>query len=251
MMKSILGVAPLMLCAGIGYSQDSKPNIVFILTDDLGWKDLACYGNKHIETPNIDRLAERGILFTQAYAACPVSSPTRASIMTGKYPARLQLTNFIAGNRTDPASPVLPAEWKPLLLNSRKEDYSNRPLFWHYPHFSNQLGRPAGAVRVGDYKLVESYETGEVELYDLKNDISESEDLSKKMKQKTQELYKLLLQWRKSVNAQMPVPNPEYKRKKGSIGIIFFVTQSSTEETQSSTEHLPPNTPKRGLLNFR
>ena len=81
-MKSIIGIAPLILVAGIGYSQASKPNIVFILADDLGWKDLACYENIHTETPNIDALAKSGIRFTQAYAACPVCSPTRASIMT-------------------------------------------------------------------------------------------------------------------------------------------------------------------------
>ena len=97
------------------YSQTKSPNIVFILTDDMGWKDLACYGNRFTETPNIDALAKSGIRFTQAYAACPVSSPTRASIMTGKYPARLHLTNFIAGNRIDKESPVLPAPWKPFL----------------------------------------------------------------------------------------------------------------------------------------
>ena len=57
-----------------------KPNIVFILADDLGWKDLGCYGNKFIETPVLDSLARSGIMFTNAYAACPVSSPTRASI---------------------------------------------------------------------------------------------------------------------------------------------------------------------------
>ena len=96
-------------------AQIQKPNIVFILTDDMGWKDLGCYGNSFSETPNIDSLAKSGIRFTQAYAACPVSSPTRASILTGKYPARLQLTNFIAGNRTDIESPVLPAIWKPWL----------------------------------------------------------------------------------------------------------------------------------------
>ena len=104
-----------MAAAGVAAGQDTKPNIVFILADDLGWKDLACYGNKHTETPNIDSLAKNGIRFSQAYAACPVSSPTRASILTGKYPARFQLTNFIAGNRTDEASPVLPAKWKPYL----------------------------------------------------------------------------------------------------------------------------------------
>lgn len=442
------------------YSHTKSPNIVFILTDDMGWKDLACYGNRFTETPNIDSLAKSGLRFTQAYAACPVSSPTRASIMTGKYPARLHLTNFIAGNRTDKASPILPAPWKPYLeareitiaellkdkgyttglvgkwhlgghdsiapwnqgfdytrmigkngldyynysifIDSYKDEFidkgkeyltdkltdygvefierckekpfflylaysaphvvivprpdklmkyfrkygeadekfnpyysamvesiddgvgkiiealkqegvlentliiftsdngglgldelgptptsilplrkwkghvyeggirvpaimswhgkiapgsvsdenfssidylptlcsiaginklpgnvdgisilpiltgkskagGERPLFWHYPHFSNQLGRPAGAVRVGDYKLVENYETGKLELYDLKDDISESADLSQKMKQKTADLYKLLTGWRKNVNANMPLPNPEYK----------------------------------------
>jgi len=444
-----------------GYSQTESPNIVFILTDDMGWKDLACYGNRFTETPNIDALAKSGILFTQAYASCPVSSPTRASIMTGKYPARLQLTNFIAGNRTDKSSPVLPAKWKPYLeaceitiaemlkdkgystgmvgkwhlgghdsiapwnqgfdftrmigkngldyynysiyidsyrneffdkgteyLTDKLTDYGvkfirknkaksfflylaysaphvvivprpdklmkyfrkysqadqkfnpyysamvesiddgvgriidalkeesvlentliiftsdngglgldelgptptsnlplrkwkghvyeggirvpaiiswpgkikpgiisdayftsvdylptfcdltgideipndidgisivplfngnsregeERPLFWHYPHFSNQMGRPAGAVRFGDYKLVESYETGKLELFNLKEDISESTDLSEIMEQKTLELFRFLTMWRQSLNAQMPLPNPGYER---------------------------------------
>jgi len=458
------GFMPLFLAAsGAAFAQDKMPNIVFILTDDLGWKDLACYGNKYTETPNLDALAKAGMLFTQAYAACPVSSPTRASIMTGKYPAKLQLTNFIAGNRTDPGSPVLPAPWKPWLearettisellrplgystgmigkwhlgshdsiapwnqgfdhtrmigkngldyynysifIDSYKEEFidhgsdyltdkltdyavefidnnkghpfflylaysaphvvlvprpdklmkyfrkygqaeekfnpyysamvesiddgvgrvlkeleeeglagntiviftsdngglgldelgpvptSNLPLrkwkghiyeggtrvpaivkwpgvvapgsindnyfssidylptlceiagvtdipehvdgvsilplltgkgeypgdrvlFWHYPHFSNQLGRPAGSVRAGNYKLVELYESGRLELYDLQNDIGESKDLSKKMKKKRDELYKLLTDWRETVNAQMPVPNPEYIKEK-------------------------------------
>jgi arylsulfatase A-like enzyme len=452
-MKTLAGVAPLLMLGAAAFA-DQKPNIVFILTDDMGWKDLGCYGNKYTETPNIDSLARSGILFTQSYAACPVSSPTRASIMTGKYPARLQLTNFIAGNRIDPASPVLPATWKPYLeakevtiaellrdagyatgmigkwhlgnhdsiapwsqgfnysrmigkngldyynysifedsyrkeftdngtyyITDKLTDYSieflnknkdkpfflylaysaphvvivprpdklmkyfrkyneaeekfnpyyaamvesiddgmgqimkflkennllentiviftsdngglgmdelgptptsnlplrkwkghvyeggirvpaivswqgkikpgrvsdeyfvsndyfttlceiagikklpddidgisilpallgtgtidyGRPLFWHYPHFSNQMGRPAGAVKLGDYKLVENYETGELELYNLKEDISESLNLSSSMKQKRGELHELLVKWRKNVNAQMPI----------------------------------------------
>jgi arylsulfatase A-like enzyme len=456
----------LLVASGINlYAQEGvgqkRPNIVFILADDLGWKDLSCYGNPFNETPHLDKLAKSGIRFTQAYAACPVSSPTRASIMTGKYPARLQLTNFIAGNRTDPNSTILPANWKPYLeageitipellkqkgyktgmvgkwhlgnqdsiapwnqgfdysrmigkngldyynysiyLGSYKKEFTdhgteyltdkltaygvefikknskkpfflylaysaphvvlvpradklrkyfmkygqskekynpnyaamieslddgvgsiiktltdkgllentiliftsdngglgldelgptptsnaplrkwkghiyeggtrvpaivswkgqiapgivsdhyyssidylptlceltgiktipkdvdgqsilpmiinpekapdpNRLLFWHYPHFSNQLGRPAGSVRSGEYKLVEIYETGKLELFNLKEDISESNDLSEKMKEKTMELYALLTNWRKQVNAQMPLTNPEFK----------------------------------------
>ena len=444
-----------------GNKEKPIKNVVFILADDLGWTDLGCYGNKFNETPNIDKLAESGIRFTQAYAACPVCSPTRASILTGKYPARLQLTNYIKGERKDEKSPVLPANWKPylegnettlpellktkgyttgmvgkwhlgnqqgqnpweqgfdysrmigkngldyynysiyhdsfenefndngtnyltdklteygvefiqqnrenpfflylaysaphvfivprgdklkkyffkygqsgekfnpyyaammeslddgvgrimetlkengllentlvvftsdngglgldelgptptsmlpfrkwkghiyeggtrvpaivswpgkiksavvsdqyyssidylptfcemagisempenvdgksivpLLLQPEKMQDTVRPLFWHYPHFSNQLGRPAGSVRVGDYKLVELYETGTLELYNLQEDISESNDLSKNMKVRTTEMHQLLVDWRKIVNAQMPVPNPNFK----------------------------------------
>ena len=68
------------------------PNIVFVLADDLGWSDLHCYGSTVHETPNLDRLAQSGVRFTDAYAASPVCSPTRASLMTGKFPARLHMT---------------------------------------------------------------------------------------------------------------------------------------------------------------
>lgn len=76
----------------------NKPNIVFILADDLGWADLPIYGNKFNEAPNLSKLARQGVKFTNAYAAAPVSSPTRASIQTGKYPARLGINDFIPGH---------------------------------------------------------------------------------------------------------------------------------------------------------
>ena len=452
----------MLFSEGLTGQNNKQPNIVLILTDDLGWTDLGCYGNKFNETPNIDKLAENGIRFTQAYAACPVCSPTRASIMTGKYPARLQLTNYIKGERLGENSPVLPAIWKPylegseitlpellktkgyatgmvgkwhlgnaegqspwdqgfdysrmigkngldyynysvfmdsyqneftdngtnyltdklteygidfiqqnssekpfflylaysaphvfivprgdklrkyflkygkseekfnpyyaamieslddgvgkimktleekrllentiviftsdngglgldelgptpanlaplrkwkghiyeggtrvpaiiswpgkipenkvtdnyfssidylptiseltgiknipenadgksiipLLMQPEKESDKNRPIYWHYPHFSNQLGRPAGSIRVGDFKLVELYETNELELYDLKNDISESHNLTEKLPEKTAEMHQMLINWRKNVNAQMPIPNPAFR----------------------------------------
>ena len=77
---------------------DRPWNVVFILADDLGWADLGCYGNRFHETPHLDRLASQGVRFTDAYAACPVCSPTRASVLTGKYPATLNLTDFIPGH---------------------------------------------------------------------------------------------------------------------------------------------------------
>ena len=91
-----------------------KPNILFILADDLGWSQVGCYGSRFYETPNIDRLATEGMRFTDAYAACPVCSPTRASIMTGKYPARLHLTDFIAGGRF-PSDRLKQPEWQKYL----------------------------------------------------------------------------------------------------------------------------------------
>ena len=74
-----------------------KPNILLILADDLGWHQVGCYGSEYYETPYLDRLAQQGLRFTSAYCAAPVCSPTRASLMTGKYPARLHLTDFLGG----------------------------------------------------------------------------------------------------------------------------------------------------------
>jgi len=78
---------------------EKKPNIIFILLDDFGYTDLGCYGSKFYETPNIDRLASQSIKFTDAYAACPVCSPTRASIMTGRYPVNTGITDWIPGRQ--------------------------------------------------------------------------------------------------------------------------------------------------------
>jgi arylsulfatase A len=80
-----------------GAAAQSQPNIVLILADDLGWMDLSCYGSDLSETPHLDRLARDGMKFTQAYSACTVCSPTRAALLTGKYPARLHVTDWIPG----------------------------------------------------------------------------------------------------------------------------------------------------------
>ena len=442
-----------------------KPNIVFILIDDLGWKDLGCYGSAYYETLHCDRLAAQGMRFTNAYAACPVCSPTRASILTGKYPARLRLTDWLPGRADMPSQKLLrpkinqylPLEettladalkargyvsasigkwhlggeaylpekhgfdvnvggnqWgsppsyfypyknkagvgipgleegkegeyltdrltdeaekfidqnrdRPFFLyfahyavhvplqakkdvidryrtkakpgdgqnnpiyaamvesvddsvgrvlkklddlkiadntvvffmsdngglSAKEPGYSDTPatsnsplragkgylyeggvrepmmvrwpgvvkpggvcdvpvssidfyptildmaggtidakrivdgvslapllrqagdwkrdaLYWHYPHYSNQGGKPGGSVRQGDYKLIEFYEDGKLELYNLKEDIGEQNDLAEKMPDLTKELHKWLQDWRTAVDAQMPTPNPDY-----------------------------------------
>jgi arylsulfatase A-like enzyme len=431
----------------------SLPNIVLILADDLGWRDLGCYGSTFYETPALDRLAAEGMRLTQAYAAANVCSPTRASILTGKYPARLHTTNFFGGDRRGkllppdyrqflpseevtlaealrrhgyrtaiagkwhlggkgslpsdhgfevvigqhcapgrgpdddphfstllsteaakfieesrekpfflylplhsvhvplktrpdllakyekkaaslppPAGPrevpvrdhraravqdhpvyagmvqemdeavdrvlkkldalkltdrtivlftsdngglctaegsptanlplragkgwnyegglrvplivrwpgrvpagktcdvpvisndfyptfmalaglPMPAEQKvdgvniaPLLEG--KGTIAPRPLFWHYPHYSNQGGRPSGAIRVGNEKLIESFEDGRIELFDLGGDEGETHDLASARPDSAQPLSKRLAAWREEVGAQMPTPNP-------------------------------------------
>lgn len=432
----------------------AKWNVVLLLADDLGWSDLGCTGSTFYETPAIDRLASQSMRFTRAYAACNVCSPTRASILTGKYPARLHTTNFFGGNRKGLLLPPeyrqsLPAEettlaeafraagyrtgiagkWhlggkgslpadhgfdvvmgpesrpsggppedphfatqlstqaaqfldqskdapfflylpfhsphvglktRPALLEKYKakaaalapagprsvdvgqgfkaravQDHpayagmiqeldegvdrvlkkldalglsertivvfnsdngglstaegsptcnlplragkgwnyegglrvplmvrmpgrvgagttndvpviSNdlyptllelagvpvppgqavdavslvplldrtgsipeRPLYWHYPHYSNQGGRPAGALRSGDWKLVEWFEDGRVELFDLAKDPGEHQDLAAAQPERAASMKKQLADWRVAVGAQMPTPNPK------------------------------------------
>lgn len=440
--------------------QNQKLNFVFILADDLGWTDLSVYGSKFYETPNIDRLASEGVRFTNAYAACPVCSPTRASIMTGKYPARLGLTNYLPGVHPTPYSKLIGVEstqqlplsettvaevlresgyrtgifgkwhlggkgftpdlqgfdtvftpagggnyfypgWRgnppipgrdgeystdrltdeaigfirakqdqpffayiphfaphvplqakaehiakfkkkvkegarhndptyagmiwsldenigrvlrtledqkiadrtvvvfasdngglsapewllkpttsnwplregkghayeggirvPLIVRGpgvRKNATEDTPissidylptlaqlagaqtpknidgqsfvdvlttgkkppvrnLFWHYPHYSNQLGRPASAVRQGNYKLIRFHEDQHVELYDLSEDLGENKDLAKILPDRAAQLTRVLDDWIKETNAKMPTPNPNYDPARESEG---------------------------------
>jgi arylsulfatase A-like enzyme len=461
LLSLLLALFPSALCAGpTTTTEGGKPklNFVFILIDDMGWMDLGCYGSSGHLTPHIDRLAASGMRFTNAYAACPVCSPTRASILTGKYPARLHLTDWLPGRTDRPSQKLLrpkirqhlpleevtlaealkPASYvsasigkwhlggpdyspemqgfdvniggtaagsprngyfkfqSPTLklregeyltdrltdealafidknrdrpfflylahyavhipLQAKKEvvaryqprakpddpqtnpvyaamvesvdesvgrllkkleelklaertvviftsdngglsvkegphtpatsnaplrtgkgylyeggirepllvrwpgvtragntcdvpissvDYfptvldmagvkqegrpavdgvslvpllrgdkmprKDRALYWHYPHYSNQGGTPGGAVRLGEYKLIEFYEDGKLELYNLKEDIGEKNDLVRRMPEKTKELHRLLKEWRSAVKAQMPTPNPDYR----------------------------------------
>lgn len=102
----LLGAAILFSLGAVsirrGENKQKKPNIIIFLVDDLGWRDLGCYGSSFYETPNVDQLAKDGVRFTNAYAACHVCSPSRASILSGKYPARLNLTDWLPGRKDFP-----------------------------------------------------------------------------------------------------------------------------------------------------
>jgi arylsulfatase A-like enzyme len=100
LLSSLLGLILAMALALSASGAQGRPNFVFILADDLGYMDIGANNPKTFyETPNIDRIARTGVRFTSGYAACPVCSPTRASIMTGKYPVRTGITDYIGANR--------------------------------------------------------------------------------------------------------------------------------------------------------
>lgn len=110
----LLAFISLLLALPVNGQDQRPPNVILVLIDDLGATDLGCYGSKYYETPHIDALAKDGMKFTQAYSACTVCSPTRASILTGKTPARLHLTDWIAGHDRPNARMTIP-EWTKFL----------------------------------------------------------------------------------------------------------------------------------------
>jgi len=99
---SVATVVNCLLFPRVSVADERPLNVVIILADDLGWADLGCYGADVHETPNLDRFASEGVKFTQAYASAPVCSPTRAALMTGKYPARLHMTVWFEQSQDPP-----------------------------------------------------------------------------------------------------------------------------------------------------
>ena len=107
---------------------ERPPNVVFVLADDLGWRELGCYGNGFNETPNLDRLAGQGMRFTQAYAAAPVCSPYRASFLTGQLPARHGILDYL---RPDSGKP-LPTSQQTVAERFRRRGYATGMIGkWH------------------------------------------------------------------------------------------------------------------------
>ncbi|MEM7476241.1 MAG: sulfatase [Planctomycetota bacterium] len=139
----------------LGFCQESsRPNILLIMADDLGWKDLHCYGNQRVDTPVLDQLARNGIQFSDAYSAAPVCTPTRAALMTGESPARLHITNHAPGHKPGfqkegvaVSTPVwqryLPLERVTLAEQLRGAGYATGFVGkWHLSHRKKKDGKP-------------------------------------------------------------------------------------------------------------
>jgi len=123
------------------------PNILFIMADDLGWMDLACQGNKLVETPNLDRLAKHGMRFTDAYAAAPVCSPTRCAVLTGQAPARIGLTTHLPGmyfpkdNRPQPAVLTKQLSKDYVTIAERMREAGYKSAFLGKWHIASSIGK--------------------------------------------------------------------------------------------------------------
>ena len=126
-------------------------------------------------------------------------------ISTDYYPTMLEM----AGLPLRPAQHLDGVSLVPLLKGGKRAE---RALFWHYPHYGNQGGSPVGTIRKGDFKLIEWYEDMRVELYDVKHDLGEKEDLAAKRPQDVTALRKELNAWREVVKAKMPTPNPAFEK---------------------------------------
>ncbi len=137
------------LISAPAWAKEERPNIVFFLTDDMGYGDTGCYGGKFVPTPNIDRLAKEGTRFTQFYAASPVCSPSRTGFLTGMYPARWKITNFLqtrAGNRASEQVDFLDLKAPSIARTLKEAGYATGHFGkWHMgggrdvtnaPHFS-------------------------------------------------------------------------------------------------------------------
>ncbi|MCL4195749.1 MAG: sulfatase-like hydrolase/transferase, partial [Thermoguttaceae bacterium] len=109
----LTGVLWVVFSAMVLAAETPRPNVVFFLADDLGWSDTGVYGSRFHETPNVDRLAARGTRFTNAYAANPLCSPTRASILTGQYPGRLRFTTPAGHLKEEVLDPIVPEKAAP------------------------------------------------------------------------------------------------------------------------------------------
>ena len=134
-MKLTLLFLFVFFCNCLASAKEQKPNVIFVLADDLGWAELGCYGNTYNETPHLDQLAKEGLHFTHAYAAAPVCSPYRAALLTGQHPARVGILDYLRPN----SSNALPVSQVTLPKILRRNGYTTGMVGkWHLTGYKYQ-----------------------------------------------------------------------------------------------------------------
>lgn len=193
-----------MLCVAGNLNAQQKPNIIFIMADDLGSSELGSYGNTFNETPNLDKLAGEGARFTQAYSAAPICSPSRVGIMTGQYPARVRITDFLDNNAPRYLDPLkyftinralsaagyhtgIVGKWH---LDTKFDDPKGNPK---QHGFDEVIGSETKYIADGDYFFpydkVSTFATGTEDEYLTDRQCSEASDFIKRNKEKPFFLY--------------------------------------------------------------
>jgi arylsulfatase A-like enzyme len=226
------------LLSSPAYAAGRRPNIIFIMADDLGYTDVACFGSKYYETPNIDRLATQGMMLRN-YHQCQNCTPTRAALMKGSLYEGGTRDPFIVRwpGVTPPGSacdqPAIHVDLYPTLLEiagapkprhlldgeslvklfrDPAAKLTRADIFQHFPGYlgagaNSWRTTPVSVIQSGDWKLMEFLEDGRLELYNLRNDIGETKNLAKELPGKTKELLARLVAWRAEVDAPMPTKN--------------------------------------------
>ena len=201
--RAILTSAVILWVAALS-DAETRPNVVLILIDDMGWGDFSCFGNAAAKTPHIDRLAKEGMVFEQFYVNSPICSPSRVAISTG---TRNQETVFSAmdlvpslmklGGAIRPTS--LDGEDMHQVLLGKSKDPRKQPLFFSCPpdrkNYYGLENLPDLAMREGQWKLLCDYDGSRPLLYDLSKDPGEANDLTENHKDRVLAMSKRLVEW--------------------------------------------------------
>jgi len=230
----VLAVLPAMLRAEPA-AAPGKPNIVYILADDLGWTDTGTYGSKYYETPNIDKLATQGLKLTCYHITdnAPLRSGKGSLYEGGTRDPFIVRWSGVTKPGTTCGVPTIHVDVYPTLLEIAAAPRPDQPLDGEslvplfkdakaslkrtaiFQHFPGYLGSgpglwrttPVGTIQAGDWKLLEFFEDNHLELYNLKEDIGEKNNLAEKMPDIAKELHAQMQAWREGIHARMPTKN--------------------------------------------
>lgn len=227
-----------------------KNNVLFIVADDLGWRDTAVYGSTFYKTPNIDALAASGVRFTNAYSANPLCSPTRASIMTGQYPVRHGLTTA-SGHVEGKQEHKDGVSYVPALHGKA---FDRGPTICDMPHpVWATYNIPNTFVQMGDWKMYRFWyddpkdQSHRYELYNLKDDIGETKNLAEAKPEQLKPMIEALDKYYKETGVLTYHPNSKYNKR--TVGTWFASSDDGTISAKDGALLIKSNKPGYSVKN--